>query len=211
MANAPEGNRLQIVPATSRPAWQQPLWLAEWTAELPVPVPREQISQEIMAVESSLTPMDQKGLAMLLVQTLNLYGAPENWAAIADFYLEALADVPADLVPQTMKNVRMTCKWFPKPSEFRDAVPEDFRRRRLALARLRVARLNAVPERVVDHKPLTPAQQAEIDAIKARLAPAKPSKRRVTGFRQPIGKIVTAPLPGEDDPRAQDWRDRMGG
>jgi hypothetical protein len=157
-----------------------------------------------------LKPSDPKALAVQLVQTLDLYGMPENWDRIAGFYLEALADVPADLIPATMKNVRMTCKWFPKPSELRACIPDDARRRRLALARMRVALANAKPEPAVVRQPLTAEQQAALDAVKARLGPGSSGKRTAPSLR-PIGPIVTAPLAELDNPRAQEWLERMGG
>jgi hypothetical protein len=149
-------------------------------------------------------------LAVMLLQTLELYGLPDNWQKVAPFYLEALADVPADLVARGLKAVRMTCKWFPKPSELRQAMPDELSERRLVLARLRVARLGSAEPNPRPKKPLTAEQVAELDAIKASLAPTKPRKHPGAEPRRPLGKIHTAPLPDADDPKAQEWLERMG-
>ena len=202
---------LTTAPEALPKAWREPSWLSEWRAEEPVPVSSERITREMKLARSFLAPTDPKALAVQLVQTLDLYGLPENWGRIAKFYLEALADVPADLVAETMRTARMTLKWFPKPSELRDCIPEEARRRRLALARMRVALTNAKSEPIADRKPLTTEQQAALDDVKARLG-SLPSMRRGRGEapKGPIAPVATAPLPEIDDPRAQEWLDRMG-
>ena len=61
---------------------------------------------------------------------------PENWADIAKFYIEALEDVPHDLVEEALKHVRLNCTFFPKPAELRGPIAEALSERRAARDRL---------------------------------------------------------------------------
>lgn len=58
----------------------------------------------------------------IMESTLELYGKPDNWDLTAEFYLEAIEDLPMDVLIDTMRSVRMNCKWFPKVSEIRDYI-----------------------------------------------------------------------------------------
>jgi hypothetical protein len=71
-----------------------------------------------------LRPIEPKELAVKLVQTFAIWKLPDNWDAIAPFYREALADVPADLAEFALRHVRLTCKWLPKPAELREPIAE---------------------------------------------------------------------------------------
>jgi hypothetical protein len=77
--------------------------------------------------------MHPTALAVKLDATLAIWKLPDDWAAMAPFYIEALADVPADLVDIALKHVRLNCKWFPKPAELRAPIE------RLLAERQRVA------------------------------------------------------------------------
>lgn len=56
---------------------------------------------------------------MRLERSLAIWNLPENWTEIASFYIEALEDLPGDLVERALRNARLSCKWFPKPAELR--------------------------------------------------------------------------------------------
>lgn len=72
-----------------------------------------------------------KGVA-ILEHTLELYGLPDNWDRTAEFYLEVIQDLPMDVIIDAMRTVRLTCKWFPKPSEIKDAVHKNYYTRKIA-------------------------------------------------------------------------------
>lgn len=91
---------------------------------------------ELEKWEPATIPADPKQVAVLLEQTLAIYGAPDNWSETAEFYLEALEDVPLDLVEKALKHVRLNLKWFPKPSELREPIREELAHRETTVSRL---------------------------------------------------------------------------
>lgn len=116
-------------------------------------------------------PIAPQALAVKLERTLALWPAPENFAATAAFYREALADVPDDLVDQALRHARLTLKWFPKPAELREPIREALTRRRANLYRLTRLLENLPPA------PLPPPTEADkarvtalLDALRRELA-----------------------------------------
>ena len=86
LARRPERSEIAAVPAFER---LPPLWLESWNlADLIGQLTREQVQQELSHWEFACQPADPKTVAVLLEQTLELYGVPDNWDAIAIFHLE---------------------------------------------------------------------------------------------------------------------------
>jgi hypothetical protein len=83
-----------------------------------------------------LEPINPKALAVLMNQTFAIWPLPENWQQIAPIYREALEAIPLDLVQSALKHVRLTSKWFPKPSELIDPVRSEMENRKQTLRRL---------------------------------------------------------------------------
>ena len=92
----------------------------------------------IAIIEKHLEPCDPKVAMVLLDETLELFPVPENWDRIAKFYLEALEDIPEDLLRKTLKHVRMTQKWFPKPVELRKHAMDELFNRKICVTRFNV-------------------------------------------------------------------------
>lgn len=90
-----------------------------------------------------LRPLPRKELFVLLGRTLMLWKLPDDWDDTAAFYVEALEDVPADLVQVALKHARLSIKWFPKPCELREPILDELARRRAVLTRLRTMELMA--------------------------------------------------------------------
>ena len=87
-----------------------------------------------------MEPADPREGAAVMEHTLELYGMPDNWRRTVEFYLEVIEDLPLDIIIDTFRTIRRTSKWFPKPSEIRDAISSVFWQRKIALSRLRVMR-----------------------------------------------------------------------
>lgn len=108
---------------------------------------------------------------MLLTQSFKIWNPPEDWDDIAQFYREALEDVPQDLVQASLKHLRLTLKWFPKPCELRAPIEAELRRRRDVLRRLRLmeqkATLGDIEPPALRAVP-TPEQKADAEAIAAK-------------------------------------------
>lgn len=143
--------------------------VADWTPDLPVT--REQaeaIPEAIAHAKAAVEPIDPRSLAVMLERTLDVWTLPPNWDDVAEFYVEALEDVPLDLVHSALKHLRMTIKWFPKPCELRSSVTLELDRRRHVLRRLEVmaqkVRLGAV-EKHEDWKPASDEDKARVRKI----------------------------------------------
>ncbi len=73
----------------------------------------------------------------MLVDTLEVFGLPDNWDKVAKHYLEAFEDVPLDLVQAALKDVRLTFKFpFPKPADLREPIRQALSERLGTLVRL---------------------------------------------------------------------------
>ena len=70
----------------------------------------------------------EQGVAVM-EQTLELYGKPDNWNRVVEFYLESIEDLPLDAIIDMMRTCRMNLKWFPKPSELRSYINKDYWKR----------------------------------------------------------------------------------
>lgn len=110
--------------------WQMSHRITGWTPEM--------VRADLAKWEPTIIPANEKQIAVLLEQTLALYGAPDNWNEVAEFYLEVLEDVPLDLIRKALKHVRLTLKWFPKPVELREPIVEELSKRKAAVSRLRM-------------------------------------------------------------------------
>lgn len=160
----------------------------------------------------------------MMATTLELFNLPANWNDVAGFYLEAVADVPADLLALALKRVRMEVKWFPKIPEIRAAIDAELSERKTAAFRLRLAMRAA--EREAANKPIsrrwedmTPEERTALEErmenLKRTLATAAGPKLmpRETGdgyvSRKAVGPIATRPLPDESDPAVQEQLRKM--
>ena len=114
-----------------------PAWVKDWLPAYQVDRPRTEVEAERDRWAELSRPADPKAAAVLLDQTLELFvPLPQNWAQIAGFYHEVLADVPLDLVEAALLHVRRTCTFFPKPAEIRGPIAEQLTERRRTRDRL---------------------------------------------------------------------------
>ena len=111
-------------------------------------------------------PIDRRELLVKLEDTLALWRLPDDWPKVAKFYVEALADVPADLVDETLKHARLTSKWLPKPSELREPIAERIKTR----SRIRGNYSSLPPPS--QRKPAEPPPPAYTDADREVIAEA---------------------------------------
>lgn len=143
-----------------------------WTADQDVPADSAaSLPSAIAEIEALTTPIDGKTLAVLLMQTLKIWNPPGDFDDTAQFYREALEDVPADLVQAALKHLRQTLKWFPKPCELRAPIEDELRRRRDILRRLKLmeqkTRMGGVTAPAL--RPVrTDAEKAEAEAMAQR-------------------------------------------
>lgn len=105
-----------------------------------------------------------RAIAVLLKPLIDLHGEPKNWKTAAPLYIDALADVPADLLAKAVKYAIAGNPYFPKPADLRLLIVEELNdRRRQEDERRRQSRrtLPAPP-------PPTPEDIAYVDRIVAQ-------------------------------------------
>lgn len=146
---------------------------SDWTPDQPVSTEQASaIPDALDHARAAVEPINPKALAVLLARTAKLWKLPEEWDDIAEFYVEALEDVPLDLVQSALKHVRLTSKWFPKPSEIRASIGLELDRRRHVRRRLEVmeqkVRLGHV-ERPADWTPPTAEEKARVAEMLANV------------------------------------------
>ena len=110
----------------------------EWQAQDEPILSTNECEKAIQIIEEHLHPCDPKVAMVLLDETLELFKVPDNWNVIAKFYLEAIDEIPEDLLRETLKHVRMTKKWFPKPVELREYALDKLFHRRISIHRYKV-------------------------------------------------------------------------
>ncbi len=94
------------------------------------------------------TSTSGKEIAVILKPLLDLHGTPGNWAAAVQIYVEALSDIPPELLHKAVRHNIASNPYFPKPAELRAAVVDElseFRRRREAAWRASLPRLPEPP------------------------------------------------------------------
>lgn len=118
-----------------------PPWVADWQVGVQMRRTPEEIEAERQKWLAATTPADLKTATVLLDETLELFHPlPPNWDKVAPFYVEAIEDLPLDLLQEALSHVRRTCVFFPKPAEIRSSVAEKLRERLDAVVRLETLR-----------------------------------------------------------------------
>lgn len=115
-----------------------PHLLVEWEAWDSLPFHPAEIEAMAASLDVLLEPADPRKGAAVMEKTLELYGVPDNWDRIVDFYLEAIEDLPLDIIIDLFRTIRMNLKWFPKPSEIRGHIAAAYWLRRAARAKVKL-------------------------------------------------------------------------
>jgi hypothetical protein len=92
--------------------------------------PLSEFSAAIEDAKLHLQPIDLKQLAVELDRTLGLWTLPANWDEVAPYYVEALAEFPADLVQKALQHARFNRTFFPKPAELRQPILDEMEQRK---------------------------------------------------------------------------------
>jgi hypothetical protein len=132
------------------------------------------LPQALSEANAMLEPVNPKALAVLMNQTFAIWPLPENWQQIAPVYREALEEIPLDLVQSALKHVRLTSKWFPKPSELIDPVRSEMEKRKQTLRRLTTMNMLAQKQgQQATHAVHKPRSEADKAAVAKAAADAK--------------------------------------
>lgn len=111
---------------------------------------------------------------MKLASTMQIWKAAERWESVAQFYREALGDVPADLVDLALRHVRLNCKFRPTPAEVREPIARllEMRQRRHAdLARREADHGEQIQDRENRYNPDAEIRERAMAEIRAVQTP----------------------------------------
>jgi hypothetical protein len=139
--------------------------------------------------------LEPAGEALAIVElrkALVIWPVPSTWQEAAPLYVEALSDLPPDLLIKAMKRAVMTLKFFPRPVEIRDQVSAELSERRRMRSRAELIATKARREA----------------AMKARRAPPAAAPLPSKPFTVPKIKVVDKSL--DDMTQEQLDRDREG-
>lgn len=118
---------------------EQPSWLKEWRPSQAPSVNYDVIRQEIIAATAALEPAGVKIAAVMLERAVSHFGAPTNWADIAEDYLEELSQVPVALIGKIWPEIRRNNRFFPKIPELLAPIEDDWSNRKHKRLRLLAA------------------------------------------------------------------------
>lgn len=101
------------------------------------------IERKISLAQSVLrgaTPREIR-LALAPLVAINLSNMPVEWELALPIYVEALSDIPLDLLRNAIMMHIRSSEWFPKPSQLRALICGELDRRRDALSELKIEQI----------------------------------------------------------------------
>lgn len=98
---------------------------------------------EMHKTVQTLVPAGDKTAAVFVAKSLHQFGIPENWADIAIDFIEELSEIPADLLEESWRHIRRTCRFFPKIVDFIEPIQDELSARRYKAMRLQLV-LNSI-------------------------------------------------------------------
>jgi len=113
----------------------------------------------------------------LLKPLIDLHGEPRNWATAAPLYIEALSDIPPELLAIAVRHAISSNPYFPKPADLRLSIADELREHRRRRDDEYRARLPKPAE-------LPPPTEEDIAYVDALLAPMKAAMRDKSGNRR---------------------------
>jgi len=147
--------------------------LSAWRPEYPAPASVEILQAALAEADARLAPIDVKALTVQIERTLAIWPVPDDWAEKAWMYLEALEDVPSDLVETALRTLRLQRRWptFPKPADLRAPIVVALAERRTESNKIAAALSKARrdPPEIVDRVPPTEADKQRVSEIVAEM------------------------------------------
>lgn len=144
-----------------------------WKADQSAPVSLDGVDGAIADVERMLIPAKPEDVAVVLGKTLVMWTPPKdlNLQDAMPLYVQALSDLPIDLLRAAMAKAAKNCEFFPRPATIRDQVASEFSARRHTLSRLKAARGKAAHEQGLERQrqARAPAKAAEVRELGKRL------------------------------------------
>lgn len=190
-----------------------------------LPATAAQALEDAKALDDACAPAPRAVIATLVAKTLVLFDPPADPKA-ADArtrsIIEALEDIPLDIVQSTLKRVRMELTFFPRSAEVRErAMAELGERKQLATKARVAAHMAAQREPAPDREPPTDEDRVRVSAAVSQLVVTrtaiagdrvaeKPIRPEREVFATVAKETKTFRLPDPDDPRVVAIMARMG-
>jgi len=103
-------------------------------------------------------------VAVILKPLIDLHGEPRNWATSVPLYVEALADIPPELLAKAVRHAIVSNPFFPKPADLRASIADELKHHRWQRERQKIAALPKPPEPA----PPSPEDIEYVDGIVAK-------------------------------------------
>ncbi len=126
----------------------------------------QQRGTQMLSIHSHARPSTStsgRAIAVLLKPLIDLHGEPRNWATAAPLYMQALADIPPELLAVAVKHAIASNPYFPKPADLRLSIVEELGHHRRRQGEVKLA---ALP-RPAPVPPPTKQEIAEVDRLVA--------------------------------------------
>lgn len=66
-----------------------------------------------------------RAIAVILKPLIDLHGEPKNWATAARLYIDALEDIPPELLSKAVEYAVASNPFFPKPADLRASIADE--------------------------------------------------------------------------------------
>ena len=103
-----------------------PQWTEGQIAHLQINLNIEDVEHELESYRQILQPAKDEAIAVFLSKLNNHFGTPENNSDTIDDYFICVQDLPEYYLEKTYRNILNKCKWYPRVSEIRMAIPDKF-------------------------------------------------------------------------------------
>jgi very-short-patch-repair endonuclease len=144
--------------------------------------------------------MNGKAIAVILKPLIDLHGEPKNWATAAPLYIQALADIPPELLAVAVRHALASNPYFPKPADLRLSIVDELREYRRVRDEERRAKALPPPQ---SSPPVTEEDIVYVDRLVAQTLGAI-AQRSAIMKHETDGRLNMMFLP-EGDPRRLVW------
>lgn len=123
-----------------------------------VPLPTAEMRHDLDEARRSLKAPPAEVTGAIVAFYMGVWPEHINWQEqVAPLYVDALSDIPADLLEQAFKICVQTCKFRPAPSEVREAVRDELWSRHRAVVLLGLALDEEALDRSRESPPNSPS------------------------------------------------------
>ena len=128
------GKNLQT--ATTPSEYSPPRWLAAWRPDEEATVQKAEVHANLEAARAGTRAAGEMAIGKALAKLMTIFRTPDSWEDASDTYMDALADLPADLLDEGVRYCLKTCRYFPRPAEIFAPIQGELDKRHATVRRL---------------------------------------------------------------------------